>query len=290
MAASDAEISTGTDLDVGAAQAFAMITDKRELQKWFAEDVSIDLREGGAFVFGGLGTYAPTATHLTLFDQGRSIGWAWPLLGVVGDVTLTVSLGEQPDTSRVDVVCKFPQLPAVPRSRELIDDLWRFYMGNLKELAEGGAGVMLPDFSDPAPEVRQSIYIAASRAAVFRALIDPALLAKWTYGSATVEPREGGRYTYGWSYEHDGKPVDGGPTKILEIVENERLVTDWPDWRGDSNNHGQKITWILEEEGSGTRLTLIHDGFGRAPDISDFPFGWAGFLESIRDVAIKAGI
>lgn len=83
----------------------------------------------------------------------------------------------------------------------------------------------------------------------------------------------------------DGKKVLGGPTRILELVENERLVSDWPDWRGDETNYTQKITWLLEDQGDGTLLTLVHDGFVRASDISDFPFGWAGFLEGIRDVA-----
>lgn len=28
--------------------------------------------------------------------------------------------------------------------------------------------------------------------------------------------------------------MTGGPTKILDIITNERLVTDWLDWRGDN--------------------------------------------------------
>jgi uncharacterized protein YndB with AHSA1/START domain len=122
---------------------------------------------------------------------------------------------------------------------------------------------------------------------VFRALLDPALLDAWTFGKASVERRVGGRYSYGWVYEHDGRTVEGGPTRILEMEENVRLVTDWPDWRGDAANGGQKITWLLEDDGEGTRLTLIHDGFARASDISDFPFGWNGFLGLIKQAVAE---
>jgi uncharacterized protein YndB with AHSA1/START domain len=281
-------ITITSDLPVSAARAFALISDPGELGHWFAEEVSIDRRVGGAFSFAGRGAYAPVATQLTHFVDGSAMGWTWPLLGVSGAVMMTITPGEEAEASRIEVTCDFPELPPVVRARELIDDLWRFHVGNLKTHAEGAPGVFLPDFSDPAPEVRQSVHIAAARPAVFRALVDPAMLAQWTFGTPSVDARTGGAYSYGWSYEIDGKPVAGGPTKIIDYVENERLVTDWPDWRGDDSNSGQQITWLLADDGDGTRLTLIHSGFSRASDISDFPFGWSGFLELIDAAVVGA--
>jgi hypothetical protein len=76
--------------------------------------------------------------------------------------------------------------------------------------------------------------------------------------------------------------VEGGPLRILELVENERLVTDWPDWRGDRSVPLQKITWLLESIGEQTRVTLIHSGFVRATDMSDYPFGWGFFLSRLQ--------
>ncbi len=296
MTKAKTEINTGIDLDIDAAGAFALISDATQLRRWFAEEVRIEPRIGGSFTFAGRGAYAPTSTHLIAFEQNKVIGWVWPLINVTGTVIVTVTPKAEPGYCRVDVACVFPELPDIDRATELIDDLWRFYMGNLKALSEvgidggtdGGTETFLPDFNDPSPEVRQSIFIAAPRAAVFRALIDPEILAKWTYGLAIVEPRTGGLYSYGWTYEIDGKNVEGGPTKILEFVENEKLVTDWPDWRGDAANNSQKITWLLDEDGGGTKLTLIHDGFVRPSDISDFPFGWSGFLDGIRDAVTAA--
>ena len=260
-----------------------------ELRKWFAEDVSIDPQVGGTFTFAGDGAYQPTSTTLTRYEPGRLLAWNWPVHGVVGEVTVEVTSKEGPNAARVEVTSRFPALPDVPRARELVDDLWRFHLGNLKALTEGGERVLMPDFGDPTPEVRQAIHIAAPRAAVFQALVDPAMLKEWTmFGKPDVDLRVGGKYSYGWVYEAGDKTIHGGPTRILDLEQDVRLVTDWLDWRGDDTNDVQKITWLLEDDDGGTRLTLVHDGFARAADISDFPFGWVGFLGAIERAVAKA--
>ena len=47
----------------------------------------------------------------------------------------------------------------------------------------------------------------------------------------------------------------------------------------------QTVSWILEDLDGKTRLTLLHTGFTRTVDVSDYPFGWQEFLDKIRDVA-----
>jgi uncharacterized protein YndB with AHSA1/START domain len=148
-----------------------------------------------------------------------------------------------------------------------------------------GGRVLLPDFTDASPEIRLSIDIDAPRERVFDALMKPELLNKWVASAAAVEPRVGGRYSYGWSYPMGGVTVEGGPTRILELIENEKLVIDWPDWRGDATVPTQRITWLLETVGPQTRVTLIHSGFVRAADISDYPFGWSDFAGRLKLVA-----
>jgi uncharacterized protein YndB with AHSA1/START domain len=71
----------------------------------------------------------------------------------------------------------------------------------------------------------------------------------------------------------------------LELVPNEKLVISWPDWRGDTSVPEQSITWLLEPSGEGTRVTVIHSGFVRTVDLSDYPFGWGYFLGRLKDVA-----
>ena len=290
MEKAESDIVNGIDLAVGADEAFSLVSDAAGLSEWFAEDVSIDPQVGGAFVFAGNGAYEPTSTTLTRYEHGRLLAWDWPLHGVVGQVTLEVSpKDDDAGKARVEVTSSFSELPDMPRARELVDDLWRFHLGNLKALTEGGERVLLPDFGDPTLEVRQSIHIAAPRAAVFQALVDPGMLKEWTmFGKPDVDLQIGGKYSYGWVYEAGDKTIHGGPTRILELEQDVRLVTDWLDWRGDDTNYCQKITWLLQDEDGGTMLTLVHDGFARAADISDFPFGWVGFLGGIKRAVAKA--
>ena len=46
----------------------------------------------------------------------------------------------------------------------------------------------------------------------------------------------------------------------------------------------QRVTWLFDELDGKTRVTVIHDGFVRAVDISDYPFGWAGFGAMLRGI------
>lgn len=120
-------------------------------------------------------------------------------------------------------------------------------------------------------------------------MIEPDAVNRW-FGtnSAVVEPRAGGRYELGWRYKADGKDVEGGPTRILEIEPNRKLVLDWPDWRGDKSVSGQTIAFLLEPEGNATRLTFVHAGFGRTSDIGDYGFGWPSHLAGLK-VAVEQG-
>jgi hypothetical protein len=34
--------------------------------------------------------------------------------------------------------------------------------------------------------------------------------------------------------------------------------------------------------GAKTRVTLVHGGFARASDLSDYPFGWGEFLSKLK--------
>ena len=276
----------GWTLKATPERIFAALTDAAELRKWLAEDVSIDARPGGAFTLAGRGAYAPTQAKVLSLDPPKAVTFAFPIHGAHGEAAFTMAAAEDDaESQRLTLHHSFPEAPATARPASLVSDLWKLWMGNLKTHVEGGTGILMPDFSDPAPEIRQSIFIAAPRAQVFRTLVEPALLDKWTGGTSKVEPRSGGAYSYGWSYAVDGKQVDGGPTRIIDYVENEKLVTNWPDWRGDTSVPDQRITWLLADEGEGTRLTLIHDGFARAADFSDYPFGWAYFAGAIKGVA-----
>jgi uncharacterized protein YndB with AHSA1/START domain len=274
------------------ARVFAALTDANELRRWFAEHVEVELQPGGAFRFWGRHTYGlprrdAATQRIIRLEPNRVLTFSWTIEGMASEVTLEIAPAEKPGeresaTTSLAVRHEFASRADVPYGVELVDDLWRLTLGNLDAPRRGGDGIVLPDFSDPAPVIRLSIIIDAPKDRVFRALIEPQALDRWIASAAEVEPRTGGRYTYSWKYQHGGRQVEGGPTKILDIVENERLVTDWTDWRGDETRPLTRIAWLLEDAGHGTRVTLIHSGFSRVVDQSDYPFGWREFLNRLK--------
>jgi uncharacterized protein YndB with AHSA1/START domain len=269
------------------ARVFAALTDGAALTRWFAEHAEVGQAVGGPYLFWGrhsLDTPAPSdaTQRITRFDRDRALAFDWTLAGVPTEVTMVLSADGEATRIVLHHAVHGPM--DRPRPKALIDDHWRLAFSNLSMHLAGGDGVVLPDYSDPAPSIRQIVMIDAPRDVVFRCLIEPALINQW-FGTKTavVEPHVGGRYSLNWSYEIEDTPVQGGPTRILELVPDERLVLDWPDWRGDTSVDGQTITFELESVGTGTRLTFRHAGFERAADFSDYPFGWSWFLSELTN-------
>jgi len=269
---------------------FAALTDPEQLRRWFADQLEVDPSPNGAWRFWGrhlLGAAAdphPDDRLLELEAPAR-VRYAWSLEGCPTEVRLDLS-GEDGDgivRTRVAVCHSLAWESSHPRPRELVDDFWRLALGNLGAHLAGGNGIMRPDFTDPSPEVRLSILIEAPPPAVFAALMDPEALRRWVGATApVVEARVGGSYRYGWKYPMGDREVTGGPLTILELLPDRLLVTDWPDWRGNPEVPMQRVEWHLEPEGGATGLTLVHAGFTRAADISDYPFGWGHFTAALK--------
>lgn len=272
-------------------RVFRALTEPAELKRWFAESVDVELREGGHYRFWGKHTYgAPqrgeARQRITGIEKDRALAFAWPFEGADSEVSIQLEPGKAKDETRLTLRHVFPAPPSVPYGAELVDDLWKLTIGNLDAHLRGGEGIVLPDYTDPEPAIRLSIVIDAPRERVFRALIEPAALNRWIASKAEVEPRVGGKYRYGWKYPYAGRDVEGGPTRILDLVPNERLVTDWPDWRGDDSRGSTRVAWILESlTEKQTRLTLIHGGFSRVADFGDYPFGWGEFARQLKSEA-----
>jgi len=274
-------------LPVPPELAFRALVEPAQLARWFAEHVRVEPRAGGAFQFHGRGTFGTDeATQtITALEPGRMLAFRWSIHGVPTEVRWRVTEGKEPKTSQLELEHRvFGKLP-VRDPKHVIDDLWRHHAGNLAEHLRGGTNVVLPDFGSDRPEVRVSIEIAAPPAKVFRALLDPALMNRWLGGTARVD-LERREYSYGWRYDIEGRSVAGGPTRIVELVENTKLVTDWPDWRGDPDQPNTRVTWLLEPlaDGARTRVTIVHDGFGHPVDRSDYQQGWGSFADELRKV------
>ncbi len=272
-------------------RVFSALTTVPDLTAWFAEHAAVTPAAGGAFAFWGRYTYGtPEQAHatqqLTRFDPPHAISFSWTIDGVATEVTWAVSeKDDAADQSVLDVTHVFEHRPHAPAPEALVDDLWRLHLGNLAAHLTG-MEVLRPDFADPAPVIRQSIVINAPAERVFRALTEPAALNRWVAKDAHVDLVVGGRYDWGWTIARAGQVAATGPTTILALEPNVTLVTDWPDWRGDPTRPKSRVTWLLEPLGEArTRVTLVHDGFERAADLSDYPFGWSYFLGQLQQEA-----
>jgi uncharacterized protein YndB with AHSA1/START domain len=86
-------------------------------------------------------------------------------------------------------------------------------------------------------------------ARVWRALTDPTLLAQW-WAAGDIRPVVGHRFTM------DMGPWGQQPCEVL-AVQPQRLIS----YSFAPDTLHTAITWRLEPEGQGTRLTLEHAGF-----------------------------
>jgi len=86
-------------------------------------------------------------------------------------------------------------------------------------------------------------------AAIWRALTDPALHARW-WAAGDVKAEVGHRFTL------DMGPWGHTPCEVL-AVEPERLL----QYAFATSTLNTIITWQIEADGAGTRLTLTHGGF-----------------------------
>ena len=110
--------------------------------------------------------------------------------------------------------------------------------------------------------------------AVWKALTDPALMARW-WAAGEVRPVVGHRF------ELDMGQWGMQPCEVVE-VQPERLLK----YRFSVGRLDTIISWRLTPEGSGTRLTLTHEGFnldtpmGREA-LAGMKPGWPRVLEKL---------
>lgn len=78
--------------------------------------------------------------------------------------------------------------------------------------------------TEPTRTVERCLRIAAPRAAVFHALLDPAALSRWMYATVRWKPQKGQSYRIEWQDTSLPAHAQG---EILEIEEERRLVLSW---------------------------------------------------------------
>lgn len=122
----------------------------------------------------------------------------------------------------------------------------------------------------------ERVYVQAA-GKLWHALTEPEWVARW-WAPGDI------RAVVGHRFELDMGPWGKQPCEVL-IVEPERRFS----YRFAVPTLNTTITWELVAEGSGTRLTLIHEGFDLDTPLGRRAFegmapGWPGILEKIASV------
>ena len=114
-------------------------------------------------------------------------------------------------------------------------------------------------------------FIARPPAAVWRALTEPELHAKW-WAAGDIKPVVGHRFTLDMGSRW-GQQV----CEVLEVEEEKLLRYTFAEGVLDTT-----ITWRLEAEGGGTRLFLVHDGFAPGSEaLIGMGNGWPRLLAHV---------
>jgi uncharacterized protein YndB with AHSA1/START domain len=264
-------VAVQLNIAVAPEKVFRALTRSDELARWFAEHADVSLSEKRYDFWGRFTLEAPDRAQghhpILALEPDRRLKFGWRVRGAETTVEITLA----PKAKDTSLALVQDGLPPRPSGQASLADFWDLSLLNLQGWLERQAVGPRCDYaSGQRGDVRLSVEIDASREAVFQALIKPEELERYIAQKAIVEPRAGGRYSFGWQND--------GPIKILELVPNEKLSYSWWYERPEDTI----VTWALEGSGGRTRLVLVHSGFGADRLSEDFRTGWLAFLVRIK--------
>jgi len=137
--------------------------------------------------------------------------------------------------------------------------------------------------SDTATQLYQ-LYIKATQDEVWKAITDPATVARFFFGQVREATYEVGGPLRMWSPDHSEL---WGDNVILECDPPRRLVHTWrslydPDMAAEPES---RVTWEIEAQPGGfSKLTLIHDRLDASPKTAASVVGWSYVISNLKTV------
>lgn len=289
------ELERSTWIAAPRERVWQAITDPTELERWFLSPYlgARLTRDDGGTISIRLGEMKADIATLQAMEPPRQVT-EYGLPDKL--IAFTYTLEEEKDGTRVTVnMSGLPTLTEVAVQERLAPSgaAWEMALANLKAYVEGQElpypqGLLAAIFgyrreSKEKFSVERSIWIAASRERVWRAITDPEQLQEW------FSP---GTQWSGTGLEAGGRlfvrnPETGAEmyAQVIEAVEPPyRLVTRSMPEPPDTVH---VTTWQLEEENGGTRLMLTYSGYelepveARAINIEQNAFGFGMMLENL---------
>lgn len=128
--------------------------------------------------------------------------------------------------------------------------------------------------------------IDASTEAVWNALTDPELIARYMFGSKVETDWQVGS-PIRWKGEYEGRPYED-KGEVLAIEPQRRLkVTHYSPLGGaeDLPENHHTLTYVLEADGARTRLSLSQDNNGSEEEAKHSQATWEQVLDGLKKVA-----
>lgn len=128
------------------------------------------------------------------------------------------------------------------------------------------------------------LYIKASQEEVWKAITDPATVARFFHGAQVESTYEVGSPLRSWSPD---RSTQWGDNVVLECDPPRRLVHTWrslydPELAAEPES---RVTWEIEAQPGGfAKLTLIHDRLDASPKTATSVKGWSYILSNLKTV------
>ncbi len=145
--------------------------------------------------------------------------------------------------------------------------------------------------SDEAARTTQvyELYIKATQEEVWKAITDPAIVARFFHGQTREATYEVGGRIRSWSPDHK---QPWGDNEILECDPPRRLVHTWRSLYDQemAAEPESRVTWeITAQPGGFAKLTLIHDHLDASPKTAASVRGWTYILSNLKTVMETGG-
>ncbi len=278
------EMKLSVYLAADPARVFRALVEPSELKSWLATEASVDLSEGGVMTLVS-GTPYCSGTHtIRAVAPGERLALDWSIAGRM--VPISFGITSHGEGTSLEVAVQVADdlgdvIPEKEGAKSAMMETWAYNAGLLKTwLERGEAMCRLSPERKPSTSIVHEVTIRVPPQQVFAALVEPEQIAKWnTYADKPkVEPKVGGRYSFGWSSEGEGTD---GPGEIVEFEAGKKITYSW---------HGDPptlVSWTVEPlpgAPNATKVTLVHSGFITEQNmLAGYNLGWPGFVYSLAE-------
>jgi len=280
-------LTAGVWIERPRPEIFDLFGTTEGLKSWFASDAEVILAAG---MFNFWGDHTPEEpvqfsghTRLVRVKAPESLCFGWRLRGV--ESIVTVDLEERDGGTEVTV--KHEGLQPRAENAGSMHDFWYAALENLRLRALTGRPQPMPDYRPQVgPEVTLHMEMLGTPEQVFDKIANPEQIDRYFGRGAVVEPRVGGRVSFGWQ--------DGGPRTITAFEPARHLAYRWQY----GSERETEVSWTLrpqgsadggtpggargDGQGSATVLELRHTGWHPSFEGEAYRVGWFSFLAVVK--------